>query len=341
MKSEWSRLWVAWTHAAGQLPEDVSASAAAVLRSARAWRRLFQAATGMKAIFPSTDPVWQPLSQRLSECEVYMQHLYMALAQHLRCHVRFLRAAEEVSRVGSLSTVVYTVLSDGRLRRSSTEMRELQATVLESLGWSACPSELAAEIAELGRRGAELTLDYAKNLLQQCETACMSSSLRQLCEIQDDQPLQRSEAWTGIQKVKEGASRMPHLHVWRVYHELCSWLLLPRVEEVTHVWAGLAQRGWDSARVDALWDAETENSNSNPGMVGPHNAGARAFKRAAFGSRGSLFHVIPHSDSRTMPLDKCETGRTTTRTACEASGASDGAALLQSPSAKNQGCSSW
>eukprot|EP00439_Symbiodinium_sp_Y106_P080563 s1528_g19.t1 len=201
MKDEWTRLWVAWAHAAGQLPEDVSASAAAVLQSARAWRRLFQAATGMKAIFPSTDPVWQPLSQRLSECEVYMQHLYMALAQHLRCHVRFLRAAEEVSR-----------------------------------------------------QGAELTLDYAKNLLQQCETAC-GSSASMLCEIEvlDDEPLQRSEAWTGIQEVKEGASRMPHLHVWRVYHELCSWLLLPRVEEVTHVWAGLAQRGWDSARVDALW----------------------------------------------------------------------------------------
>ncbi|CAE7798812.1 unnamed protein product [Symbiodinium sp. CCMP2592] len=255
MKDEWTRLWVAWAHAAGQLPEDVSASAAAVLRSARAWRRLFQAATGMKAIFPSTDAVWKPLSQRLSECEVYMQHLYMALAQHLRCHVRLLRAAEEVSRFGSLSTVVYTVLSDGRLRRSSKEMRELQATVLESLGWSGCPSELAAEIADLGRQGAELTLDYAKNLLQQCETACGSSASMQLCEIeiQDDEPLQRSEAWTGIQAVKEGASRMPHLHVWRVYHELCSWLLLPRVEEVTHIWAGLARRGWDSARVDALW----------------------------------------------------------------------------------------
>ena len=65
--------------------------------------------SGAEAIFPSTDPVWQPLSQRLSECEVYMQHLYMALAQHLRCHVRFLRAAEEVSRFALYCCVHCTV----------------------------------------------------------------------------------------------------------------------------------------------------------------------------------------------------------------------------------------
>ena len=219
-----------------------------------------------KAVFPSTDPVWEPLSQRRGGCEAYMQHLYQAVALHLRYHVRLLRAAEEVSRLGSVSTIVYTVLSDGRLRRSNSEMRELQATVLESLGWSACPSDLAATVADLGRQGAELTLDYARNLLEKCETACVwSSPAKRLCDgssdamqvemqmAQDEQPLQRSETITGQQPTEVLGSRLPQLLVWRVYHELVSWLLLPRVDEVTHVWAGLEQRGWDAERVDSLW----------------------------------------------------------------------------------------
>ena len=219
-----------------------------------------------KAVFPSTDPVWEPLSQRRGECEAYMQHLYQAVALHLRYHVRLLRAAEEVSRLGSVSTIVYTVLSDGRLRRSNSEMRELQATVLESLGWSACPSDLAATVADLGRQGAELTLDYARNLLEKCETACVwSSPAKRLCDgssdamqvemqmAQDEQPLQRSETITGQQPTEVLGSRLPQLLVWRVYHELVRWLLLPRVDEVTHVWAGLEQRGWDAERVDSLW----------------------------------------------------------------------------------------
>ena len=225
----------------------------------------------MQAVFPSTDPVWEPLSQRRGECEVYMQRLYEAVVQRLRSHVRLLRAAEEVSRLGSLGTIVWAILSDGRLRRSNTEMRELQATINESLGWSACPSHLAAAVAELGREGAELTLDYARNLLEQCEKACAwttpvdcvewcasspcaETSLRDDLQVSlDEQPLQRSEAWTGQTQCKESASQMPSLFVWRVYHELCSWLLLPRVDEIAHVWAGLAKRGWDSERVDSLW----------------------------------------------------------------------------------------
>ena len=192
----------------------------------RAWRRIFQAASAMKSVFPPGHEVWMVLSERRGDCEAFMQELYEAMVVKLRSHLRLLASAEEVSRCCGLETVL-CMLSDGRLRRSDKQIRQLQAAVHETLGWELCPTAVAQRMAELGRRGAELTLDYASHLLRLCETTEAKAALGR----------------------------------WRCYAELCDWLLLPHSDEVVPLWAGMALRGWDSDRVQGLWcrlqDAES------------------------------------------------------------------------------------
>ena len=247
MRSNWERLWSQWAQQAEQTTEAdvISLQAGRLTAAGRRWRQIFQAASGMKAIFNASDPVWEPLSSRRATCEAFMQHLYRAILVRFERHVKLLSAAEEISRRCSLATLVSACVLDRRLRRSGAELRELQATVAETLGWEACDPQLGAAIAEKGRRGAELTVDYARNLLDHCEKAAQSFAhvghgASGPGETQELERARTARAWAS-----------PAL-VWRTYYELCE-LLVPRVDEAVHVWTALAQRGWDTERVNSLW----------------------------------------------------------------------------------------
>lgn len=218
MKQRWEKHWEQWAREAQEIRSQFQPPFSKLLSACKSWRRIFQAASGMKAMFPSTDPVWTPLTQRRVACESFMQELYKAISSRLKHHIQLLIAAEEISRRCSLETLVHSVLSDGRLRRSNLVIRELQAAVAETMGWENCPEELRISVGELGRKGAELTLDYARNLLDHCERP-------QRCAPLADAPT--------VEAVEmEPRPAMEGLLLWRTYHELCAWLLLPRVDEV-------------------------------------------------------------------------------------------------------------
>ena len=57
---------------------------------------------------------------------------------------------------------VVSMLSDGRLRRSNLEIRELQAAAAETMGWDMCPEELRIAVGELGRKGASAWLGFER-----------------------------------------------------------------------------------------------------------------------------------------------------------------------------------
>ena len=250
MKDRWERLWHQWAQEAEQIESQFEPRFPHLLSTCKAWRRIFQAASGMKAVFAPHDPVWNPLSQRRETCEKFMQELYKAIAARLKHHIKLLVSAEEISRSCSLETVVQAVLKDGRLRQSNTEIRELQAAVTETLGWESCPHNVTLIVSDLGKRGADLTLDYAQNLLLQCEKASTWMEASNKVAMDEANP---QCCWLERCKVAEGVEneRVPLL--WRTYHELCSWLLLPRVDEVVPLWMGLAKRGWGTERVKRLW----------------------------------------------------------------------------------------
>ena len=218
MQERFEHLWALWAKESAQEAR------------CRAWRRIFQAASAMKSVFPPSHEVWRLLSEQQAACEAFMQELYEAIVVKLHGHLKLLAAAEEVSRSCGLDTVV-CMLSDGRLRRSNASIRQLQAAVHETLGWELCPAALAQRTAELGRRGAELTLDFAAHLLGLCE-----------------QP----------RAAERGVERR-----WRCYFELCDWLLLPTSDEVVPLWQGMAARGWHEERVRSLWSRmQDEESKS-------------------------------------------------------------------------------
>ncbi|CAK9112576.1 Uncharacterized protein SCF082_LOCUS52192 [Durusdinium trenchii] len=253
MKDRWERLWHQWAHEAEQIESKFEPRFSQLLCTCKAWRRIFQAASGMKAVFAPSDPVWNQLTQRRASCERFMQELYKAIASRLKHHIKLLVSAEEISRTCSLDTVVEAVLKDGRLRQSNAEIRDLQAAVTETLGWEACPSSLTSIVSDLGKRGADLTLDYASNLLLQLERSSAWPPNTTRTTI-DDAAARGSLEDGRLERWKaepEQAERLPRL--WRTYHELCVWLLLPRVDEVVHLWAGLARRGWEPERVRRLW----------------------------------------------------------------------------------------
>ena len=156
MKQRWEKHWEQWAREAQEIRSQFQPPFSKLLSACKSWRRIFQAASGMKAMFPSTDPVWTPLTQRRVACESFMQELYKAISSRLKHHIQLLIAAEEISRRCSLETLVHSVLSDGRLRRSNLVIRELQAAVAETMGWENCPEELRISVGELGRKGGSV-----------------------------------------------------------------------------------------------------------------------------------------------------------------------------------------
>merc|ERR1712048_694241 len=53
----------------------------------------------------------------------------------------------------------------------------------------------------------------------------------------------------------------------RAYRELCTWLLVPRVQEVEGLWAGLRQRNWDASRVESLNKQMAEVRSRYAGVI--------------------------------------------------------------------------
>eukprot|EP00927_Polykrikos_kofoidii_P018875 TRINITY_DN18789_c0_g1_i1.p1 TRINITY_DN18789_c0_g1~~TRINITY_DN18789_c0_g1_i1.p1 ORF type:complete len:879 (+),score=125.62 TRINITY_DN18789_c0_g1_i1:110-2746(+) len=317
IRTNWEGLWAHW---AATLQRATRVDGRDFLIACTAWRRIFQAASGMKALFPATDSIWEPLTQYRQESEEFMLRAYGYLEESLRSFVRRLRAAEEASRVTSLATVVRLVFEGGQLRQAGQRVRVLQASITETLGWDACGEQRLRIIADLGREGSELTLDYARNLLKHLERGAAELSGHASVIVEDEihraallasleQRLLCGDAGTGAQlkpgcsdlvgfalpgdsgelqmaiefsglvpnstesllaqiaaadlpitlslRATSRSSRGPAassalLLLHRTYHELCSWLLVPRVEEAEGLWAGLAVRGWTTARVLAL-----------------------------------------------------------------------------------------
>lgn len=209
MKQRWEKHWEQWAREAQEIRSQFQAPFSKLLSACKSWRRIFQAASGMKAMFPSTDPVWSPLTQRRVACDSFMQELYKTISLRLKHHIQLLIAAEEISRRCSLETVV-SMLSDGRLRRSNLEIRELQAAAAETMGWDMCPEELRIAVGELGRKGAELTLDYARNLLEHCERPARAAPRAALADALDAATAE-----------PPAPVRSEGLLLWRTYHELC------------------------------------------------------------------------------------------------------------------------
>lgn len=354
-RTDWQWLWTQWVEAAKKT-DGRSLMAACGL-----WRRIFQAAAGMRPIFAPSDGIWEPLERYKKPSADFMQRLYRAHELRLRAYIQHLRAAEEVSRVASLPTVVRLVLDGGRLRDAYGEVRMLQATIAETSGWDACEEALVRSIAELSHAGAELTLDHARNLLAHCErgaaglrgiatvlveTEAQRKALLQGLEdaLPGDGPLRLGPACkelAGVPVPAGGAELLPagplqavgssraSKRAWlealaaaqlpielslrlrgseapaalpllrRAYHELCSWLLVPRAEEARSLWAGLRLRGWTPARIRAL--------NGQMQQAGQHEAWALAaswFGRAARAARparsGSVRGPYPPGSPRQL-----------------------------------------
>ncbi|CAE8652720.1 unnamed protein product [Polarella glacialis] len=222
MRLKWERLWSCWMASSNADLQASVKAAGSFMDACQDWRNLFQATSAVRSVFPPSDPLWSPLSQHREHCERFMQRIYTALEQHLGVYVGLLRAAEEVSRLTSLSTVVKLVLDNRKLRQTSEEVRAVQAGISETLGWGACKPEVARRIAELGKQCAELTLNHSSGLQVQKFVHPKRGDRVSLAQLQ------------------------------RLHHELCSWLLVPRVEEVEGLWSGLRARGWTTERVQQL-----------------------------------------------------------------------------------------
>jgi len=189
-----------------------------------------------------------------------MQRLYRALEERLVAYLRRLQAAEEISRLTSLSTVVRMVIEDEQLHNLWGDVRALQACIAETQGWSGCSPERIQRIGALSKDAAELTLQHASSLLSHCERGAEEQlRLSQTVGVDTedsagtaDTPENLAMSARGDVCADSGLPESPAALISCVYRELCTWLLVPRAEEVERLWAGLRARGWSADRVERL-----------------------------------------------------------------------------------------
>ncbi|CAE8628730.1 unnamed protein product [Polarella glacialis] len=125
MQWSWEELWEGWLARAAR-SFGQQGDAGQLLVACGAWRETWRAKDEMRAVFEPENAVFGRLEEQRQAAKDFVQRLFRALEPRLQAYACQLRAAEEISRLTSLPTVVQScTLGAAQLETSSKELRIL------------------------------------------------------------------------------------------------------------------------------------------------------------------------------------------------------------------------